>query len=312
MRRLRWGILGCGSVATTAVAPAIRWSRNGELAAIGSRTLARAEERARATNAARAHGSYDALLADPGVDAVYIGVPNGEHTRWALAAASAGKHVLCEKSLTLSVAGARIMRAAFASRGLRLVEGFMVRHHPQWSVLQRLLREGVVGEIDHVRAWFRARLDAPDDHRWSAELGGGALFDLTCYPVNLARFVFGEEPRRVRAAASFVRPGVDASTDAILEFGGGRIATVHGSLRGASEQGVVIGGTRGRIVLARPFVPGWDATEVVVEVDGGERVAHVVPGANHYLHLVEHVAACALDASLPLEPAEDGVGNVAV
>lgn len=307
-RKVRWGILGCGGIATSAIAPAIRWSRKGVLRAVGSRTAERAAERARVVEAPVAYGSYDALLADPEIDAVYIGLPNGEHARWALAAASAGKHVLCEKSVALTAEDATRMGAAFRGRGLRLVEAFMVRHHPQWSCLRAMLPE--IGPVDHVRAVLRARHLAPGDHRWSATLGGGALFDVTCYPVNLARFVFGAEPVRVRATARWRSPGVDAATDALLELGDGRIASVHGSLDGAPEESAVISGARGRITLERPFVPGWSDTEIVVETEEG-KTSHVVPGANHYLHMVEHFEALVRDPALALHPAEDGVAGTA-
>ena len=307
--KVRWGILGCGAIATSAVAPAIRWSRGGELRAVGSRTEDRARERARVVEAPVAYGTYDALLADPDIDAVYLGLPNGEHARWARAAAAAGKHVLCEKSLTLDIDEARELRAVFAERGLRLVEAFMVRHHPQWARLRALLPE--IGPVDHVRAVLRARHENESDHRWSPTLGGGALFDITCYPVNLARFVYGEQPRRVRASARWRAPGVDASTDALLEFGDGRIASVHGSLDGAPEEGAVVSGAKGRITIARPFVPGWAPTEIIVETEAGTTL-HAVAGANHYLHMIEHVEALVRDPERALAPAEDGVDNVAV
>ena len=308
---VRWGILGCGSIATSAIAPAIRWSEDGELLAIASRDLARATAKAAELGAPRAYGSYEALLADPDVDAVYIGLPNGLHASWAILAAEAGKHVLCEKSLTLDVASARQVREAFRARDLLLVEGFMVRHHPQWSLVHSLLAKDAIGPVRHVRAWFRATLDRDDDHRWSKTLGGGALFDVTCYAVNAARFVIGKEPVRALGTARWAKSGVDESTDALLEFPGGAVASVHGSLRAPFEQGVVIVGERGRIVLDRPFVPRWEGTEVAIHVKRSGPEILLVEGANHSLHLVEHVARCIRDRSRPLLPAEDGVANVA-
>ncbi|MDB5220560.1 MAG: oxidoreductase domain protein [Myxococcaceae bacterium] len=307
---VRWGILGCGAIATSAIAPAIHWANRNELLAVGSRTLERATRKAAEVGAPRAHGAYEALLADSDIDAIYIGVPNGEHARWAVAAAAAGKHVLCDKSLSLTAGDARAIGEAFRARDLVLVEGFMVRHHPQWTVVRRLLGEGLIGKVQHVRAWLRATLDHPTDHRWSKDLGGGALYDVTCYAVNAARMVVGEEPIRTQATARWTETGVDHSTDALLEFPGGAVASVHGSLRAPFEQGVVISGEKGRIVLDRPFIPHWDPTQIVVELTGADRQVHDIGGANHFLHMFEHVAQCILDRKLPLFPAETGVANV--
>jgi predicted dehydrogenase len=305
---VRWGILGCGAIAASAIAPAIRWSKHGELVAVGSRTKARAEERAKAVEARVAHGSYEALVADPGIDAIYIGTPNGDHAKWALAAAEHGKHVLSDKSLCLHDLEAEKLRATFAAKKLRLVEGFMVRHHPQWSRARELVQE--IGGATHVRAWFRAMLERDDDHRWSAELGGGALFDVGCYAINAARYFVGEEPRRAQAFTKLRATGVDESTDALLEFPGGAIASVHGSLSAPFEQGVVIAGPRGRVIVESPFVPHWEPSEIVVERDGKRRTLRV-GGANHFLHMIEHVEQCVLDPWKDLYPAEDGVANVA-
>jgi xylose dehydrogenase (NAD/NADP) len=307
---VRWGILGCGAIATSAIAPAIHWADRNELIAVGSRTLERATRKAAEVGAPRAHGAYEALLADSDIDAIYIGTPNGEHARWALAAAAAGKHVLCDKSLALTAKDARAMGEAFRVRDLVLVEGVMVRHHPQWTVVRKLLEDGVIGKVRHVRAWLRSTLDNPTDHRWSKTLGGGALFDVTCYAVNVVRMAIGEEPSRVQATARWAESGVDESTDALLEFPGGAVATVHGSLRAPFEQGVVISGEKGRIVLDRPFIPYWDPTQVVVELTGADRQVHVIHGANHFLHMFEHVASCILDRKAPLFPAENGVANI--
>lgn len=309
--RVRWGVLGCGSIATSAFAPAIRWSIDGELLAIGSRTLERAAEKAAELGAPRAYGRYEDLLADPDIDAVYLGLPNGEHARWAIAAAAAGKHVLCEKSLALSLRDARDLREAFRARDLLLVEAFMVRHHPQWTLVRALLDKDTIGPVRQVRAWLRATLDNEYDHRWSTTLGGGALFDVTCYAVNAARLAIGEEPTRALGMARWAKSDVDEATDALLEFPSGAVASVHGSLRAPFEQGVVISGERGRIVMQKPFIPHWDPTEVEIHIKRSGPEVQLVAGANHFLHLVEHVSRCIRDRSLPVFPAEDGVANVA-
>jgi xylose dehydrogenase (NAD/NADP) len=311
--KVRWGILGCGSIACESIAPAIRWSRNGELAAVASRDPAAARAKADRVRAPRAHGSYEALLADEEIDAVYIGLPNGLHEVWALRAAAAGKDVLCEKSLTLSVASARRMRAAFQARGLRLVEAYMYRHHPQWEIARRLLAEGAVGEPRSIRAGFTGSGLPDDDHRFSVPLGGGALFDLTCYAVDVARYLLGREPARVSGhGVPFAPGGVDVASSAVLEFPGGVLATAHGSLRSGEDQFVVVVGTHGRIEVERPFAPGWLPTQVRVEKDGEASRSLLVPGANHYLHQVEHFASLVLDRRRAAYPAEDGVANVSV
>ncbi len=311
MKPVRWGIIGCGSIASSAIAPAIAWSAEGELLAIASRTAERAASKALELGAPRAYGSYEELLADPDVEAVYLGLPNGLHAHWAAKTAAAGKHALCDKSLTLDVAGARALREAFRAHDLVLVEGFMVRHHPQWTLARSLVANDAIGHVRHVRAWFRATLDRDDDHRWSKTLGGGALFDVTCYAIDAARFVIGEEPVRVLGTARWAKTGVDEATDALLEFPGGAVASVHGSLRAPFEQGVVIVGERGRIVLDKPFVPRWERTEVAIHVRREGPEIQLVGGANHTLHMIEHVSRCIRDRALPLFPAEGGFGNVA-
>jgi predicted dehydrogenase len=309
--RVGWGILGCGSIATHAIAPAIRWSCNGTLVAAASRHAAMAGEKARALGAIRAHASYEALLADPEVTAVYIATPTGLHVEWCVRAAQAGKHVLCEKSLALSAASARAERAAAEKSGVRLVEAFMYRHHPQWSAVRRLLDDGAVGRIRFLRATLSGHI--PDgDHRWSARLGGGALYDVVCYAVDVTRFVMRTEPLAVSAIADLSTPDhVDARTGATLELPNGVVAQASGSLRSVADQGVTILGSEGRIDVVCPFVPGWQPTTIVLHGRDGRRIVEV-GGANHFLHQIEHFARLVLDPSARAYPAEDGVANAIV
>jgi xylose dehydrogenase (NAD/NADP) len=315
--RIGWGILGCGWIATKAIAPAIERSNGGRLVAVASRTPDVAAAKARETGAARAYAPYDAMLDDPDVDAVYIGLPNGLHDEWALRSAQAGKHVLCEKALTMTLASARRMAGAFTTRGLRLVEAFMYRHHPQWPIVLDLLAQRAIGTPHVVRASFCGRWDKPLDHRWSAALGGGALWDLTCYGVDVVRYLTRAEPFRATAIAeSQTSEGVDESTQASLELPGGILASVTGSLRAGPDQSLMIAGEEGSIEVARPFVPDADPALVVLRRKGSARFAEErrfeVEGANHFLLQVEHFASLVLDAKRPTWPAEDGVRNVAV
>ena len=308
--RIGWGILGCGSIAKGAIAPAIHWSKNGRLVAVASRDPSVAEANRAETGAARAYAPYEALLEDREVDAVYIGLPNGMHEAWALRAANAGKHVLCEKSLTLTLASARRVAEAFAARRLRLVEAFMYRHHPQWRVVDDLLPE--IGVIRALRSSLMVHLRRPD-HRWSASLGGGALYDVTCYPVNAARFVLGKEPVAVEAVADLYGPdAVDRTTQVSLLFPDGVIASASGALDAGQDQSFVVVGSEGAIEVSRPFMPGWAPTWVALrDRHGGERRIEV-GGANHYLHQLEHFASLVLEPERQTSPAEDGVANTGV
>jgi xylose dehydrogenase (NAD/NADP) len=314
MRRVGWGIIGCGWIGTDAIAPSLAWSHNGRLVAVASRNRDLAEAKARQIGAEKAYAPYEAMLADPEVEAVYIGLPNGLHEEWAIRCAEAGKHVLCDKSLTMTLASARRMAAEFVPRGLRLVEGFMYRHHPQWGLVRSLLDEGMIGTVRIVRSSFCGRFDKPTNHRWSAALGGGALWDLTCYCVNVSRFLTRSEPARVAAFADGQTPeGVDASTTASLDFGAGVIATVTGSLRVGREQSVVLVGDEGTIEVLSPFLPLWDPTRIVLRREGrvNEERHFEVGGANQFLHQAEHFASLVLDPSRDPWPAEDGTRNVA-
>ena len=308
-RKVRWGILGCGSIATSAVAPAIRWSANGTLLAVASRDATTAHAKSRAIGAPRAYASYAALLSDAEIDAVYIGLPNGLHEEWAIKAALAGKHVLCEKSLALSAASARRMSWAAKSRGLRLVEAFMYRHHPRWELVRKLIADQAVGELRSLRAGLSGRTPTVD-HRFGP-LGGGALYDVTCYGLDVARFLFAGEPAGICGRAAWAAPGVDHTSGAVLEFAGGRIASVTGSLVSHAEQYLTLVGSHGRIEVERPFVPEWAPVKIVVEREGDRR-EHEVGGANQFLHQVEHFAALVLDPAKDPFPAEDGLDNALV
>lgn len=304
---VRWGIIGCGAIAQAAIGPALQWSPLAELAAVASRDLVDAQEKARELGGCKAVAGYEAVIDDPSIEAVYIGLPNGLHEEWTIRAAKAGKHVLCDKSLALGAAAARRMAAACEQAGVRLMEAYMYRHHPQWDFVAKAIASGRIGDVQAMRAGLSGRLADESNHRWSATLGGGALYDVTCYGLNAARLVFGREPAAVVAMADReTREGVDATSHAIMDFGFGKTAVASGSLRAFNHQFCEIEGTRGRILLEHPFIPGWESVEVVVE-SGMD--AEVVPirGANHFLHEVEHFCLCVRDPKRPLAPAEDGV-----
>ena len=190
---LRWGVLSTASIAVGKVIPGMRASRRTEVLAIASRDLARAEATARSLGIPRAYGSYEELLADPDVDAVYLPLPNHLHAAWTIAAARAGKHVLCEKPLSLTAAEAQEMVDACREAGVVLMEAFMYRLHPSWQAVRDILASGRIGRLRAIDSWFSYHNVDPEDIRNIAAYGGGALYDIGCYCVNLSRMLFGTE-----------------------------------------------------------------------------------------------------------------------
>lgn len=310
-RPLRWGIIGAGNIARHAIAPAIRDSCNGTLHAIASRGASKALQLAAELGVPHSCARYEELLSRDDIDAVYLGLPNGLHEEWVLKAAAAGKHVLCEKSLALTSAAAHRMRDTCHSHGVLLMEAFMYRHHPQWVRVRELIQQGVIGEIQSISAHLCGALGNDQDHRWSAELGGGALFDVTCYGINAARYLLGTEPTRVLATAKLRSQGVDETTHVLLEFPGEILASAQGSLVGHHAQGLRIIGTKGVIDVERPFVCHTDPAKLrLTTASNSEEIT--LPGANQFQLEVEHFAHCILNKTSLQYPAEDGVKNTTV
>jgi D-xylose 1-dehydrogenase (NADP+, D-xylono-1,5-lactone-forming) len=318
--RLRWGVLGAAYIALAKVIPAIQASSNGVVVSLASRDRARAQALAAEVGVERVHASYDALLADPDVDAIYNPLPNSMHAEWSIRAAAAGKAVLCEKPLALSAAEAERVVAAFAQRGVLLMEGFMYRFHPQHVRVRALLAEGAIGEVGEVRAGLCARLLDPADPgnvRLQPDLGGGARLDMGCYVVNAARMLFGQEPRRVLAWQDVdERFGVDMALAGILEYPGERIATVSCSFKAGYESFYAVVGSRGVIEVPRAFIPGYGdraaETLVVISDENSNRHEEHFPPTDHYRLMVEAFGAAVLAGQPVPYPPEDSVRNMRV
>jgi len=317
--RLRWGILSPAKIGRQKVIPAMRRAERSEVVAIASRDPARARTAAEALGIPRSHDSYEGLLADPEVDAVYLPLPNHLHAEWTIAAARAGKHVLCEKPLALTTADARRMIAACDEAGVVLMEAFMYRLHPSWEAVRELIAQGRIGRLRSVQSWFSYFNDDPANIRNIVETGGGALFDIGCYNVNLSRMLFGAEPTHVQA--SVVRDpamGVDVTTSAILDFDGGGVATFTCSTRAEPDQRVHIYGTAGRISIGIPFnIPPDHSTEVFVTTGGDPPSAPATetmtfPPRDQYTQQAEAFTAAVLDGSPLPTPITDAVGNLDV
>jgi predicted dehydrogenase len=318
-RRLRWGVLSTASIARNKWIPGVRRGRRGEVVAIASRDGEAARRVAAELGIPRAHDSYERLLADPEVDAVYVPLPNHLHLEWTLAATRAGKHVLCEKPIALSAADAEVMVGAAADAGVLLMEAFMYRLHPSWLAVRKLVAGGRIGQLRSVQSWFSYYNDDAANIRNIRAAGGGALMDIGCYSVNLSRMLFGGEPERVEA--SMLRDGangIDILTSALLTFTGGGTATFTCSIRAEDDQRVHIYGTGGHISIGIPFnIPPDRPTHVFLTHGGDPPVAPntetlTFETADPYGVEADAFAAAILDGAPPPIPASDAIANMRV
>ena len=252
-RKLRWGVLGAAKIATAKVIPAMQRGAHSEVVALASRDARRARDAADALGIPKAYGSYEALLADPDIDAVYNPLPNHLHARWTIEAAERGKHVLCEKPIGMSSAEARELIAVRDRTGVKIQEAFMVWTHPQWERARRIAQSGRLGTVQSYLGYFSYFNDDPANIRNVRDYGGGALMDIGCYLIVTSRFMFGEEPRRVSALPQRdPATGVDTLTSMILDYPSGQ-AVGTCSTRTVPYQRVQIFGTTGRLEIEIPF-----------------------------------------------------------
>ena len=264
--RLRWGVLSTANIGLKKVLPAMQKGQYTTLAAIASRDLAKAREAATALGIPTAYGSYEELLADPNVDAIYNPLPNHLHVPWTIKAAEAGKHVLCEKPLSLTVAEAKTLLVVRARTGVKIGEAFMVNCHPQWLRLRQLLGEGRIGELRSIVGVFSYFNINPANIRNRIECGGGALMDIGCYPIHLSRWIFGAEPTRVNAAIDRDPDfGTDRLVSALLDYPGGQ-ATFTCSTQMTPFQRIQFFGAKGRIEIEIPVnAPPDKETRIFVQ-----------------------------------------------
>jgi predicted dehydrogenase len=265
-RKISWGVLGVAKIGVEKVIPAMQLGMVSRIDAIASRDHEKAKKAAAQLGIARAYGSYEELLADPAIEAVYNPLPNELHVPWTLRALEAGKHVLCEKPVALTAAEAEALHAAQTRAGKLVAEAFMVRFHPQWRRAREIARSGELGELRAIQTFFSYRLLDPDNIR-NKPPGGGALYDIGCYAILTARYIFGAEPKRVIAALD-VDPvmGTDRLTSALIEFPGGRQLTFTCGTQTSAHQRVTIAGDKGRIEVVIPFnAPHDRPTHILVD-----------------------------------------------
>lgn len=313
---LRFGVLGVAKIAVQKVIPAMQAAQRVEVVAIASRDAAKARDASARLGIPRAYGSYEALLADPGVDAVYIPLPNHLHVPWTTRAAEAGKHVLCEKPIALNAAEARTLLEVRDRTGVRIQEAFMIRTHPQWQRAKALVDDGTLGEVRAMSGFFSYFNEDPSNVRNVRAWGGGGLLDIGCYLINTARFIFGAEPARVAGTLDFdQRFGVDRLGSLILDFGG-RHAVGTFSTQLQYYQRIHIVGTRGRLDIEIPFNAPPDrpcriAFDRTGELHGSGIEIIELEVCNQFTIQAEAFAAAVLDGRPQSAPLEDAVANMA-
>lgn len=314
--KVRWGVLGVAKIAIEKVVPAMQRGRRSEVVAMASRDLGKARAACAELGVPKAYGSYEELLADPDVDAVYNPLPNHLHVVWSIRAAEAAKHVLCEKPIALNAAGCRALMEARDRAGVKIGEAFMVRTHPQWLRARELVRAGAVGEPRAIVGTFSYFNRDPENIRNVLEYGGGALLDIGCYPIQTSRFIFGEEPRRV---ASLVERdpemGVDRLVSALLEFPSGQ-AVFTCSTQLVNYQRMQILGTRGRIEIEIPFNAPRDRRcrlllDNGADVFGGGITVQEFPVCDQYTIQGDMFSRAILEGTEVPTPLEDSLCNMA-
>jgi predicted dehydrogenase len=302
---IRWGILGASGFARKIMAPAINEAQRSRLVALATRDPARAAPFAAIAPGLRVHDSYDALLADPEIDAVYIPLPNALHVEWSIRAARAGKAVLCEKPIALHDRDFDALIAAREATGCLIAEAWMPAHHPQWALVRELIAGGSLGELLSVTGVFTYGLGDPGNIRLSADLAGGALRDVGVYPIGTFRFATGLEPQIIWADATFEN-GVDTSAWVQTRAGDVRFG-FHVSMRATRSQSMVFQGSRARLSVMAPFNPGqYGQADLILAQDAQPARVFSFPDARQYALQVEAVVATLLDGAdfpYPLEAA---------
>jgi len=329
-----WGIIGAGGIARV-FAHGVRFSRTGRVAAIASRTPARGKSLAGDFSIPRLYGTYEELLADKEVDAVYVSLIHPYHAEWAIKAARAGKHVLVEKPLAMNAAQAAQIIDEARKNGVFLMEAFMYRCHPQMARMAELIRGGTIGEVRAIRATFSFSMPVDESSRmFNKGLGGGAILDLGCYPASMSRFIAGAaagrpfaDPVRVRACGVIGSTGVDTFTAATAEFPGGIIAELVCGSTCQLPIEVSVTGTTGRLSLPNPWLPStpvrnalkplpmdtaWPSEKILLQPHDTKEVSEIVVTADRdlYAYEADTVDRHTLDRMAPAMSWEDSMGNM--
>ena len=315
---VRWGILGAANIGVRKVIPAMQRGVRSRVVAIASRDLAKARAAASELGIPKAYGSYEELLADPEIEAVYNPLPNHLHVPWTIRAAEAGKHVLCEKPIALSANEARRLLDVRARTGVHIGEAFMVRNHPQWLTVKELVASGRIGELKVVAGHFAYFRRDPDDVRSVPEWGGGGLMDVGCYPITMSRWLFGEEPEAVIGIVDRdPELRVDRIATGLMRFPSGGQASFTCAMQLVHYQRMQLHGTQGRIEIQIPFNAPNDRPCRVFVDDGRELGDHSaeaidVPSVDQYTLQGDNFSAAIRGEGTVPVGVEDAIGNMAV
>lgn len=310
MTVLRWGLLSTARINRRLI-PAIRAASQADLVAVASRDRARAETFAAEWDIPRAHGSYEALLGDPEIDVVYVSLPNSLHAEWTVRAAQAGKHVLCEKPMALSLDECDRVMAAAESAGVVVAEATMYLYHPLLHKVGKLVKEGAVGQVTLVRGAFSFFLDRLDNVRWRPELGGGSLWDIGSYPVSFIRFIVGD-PVEVFGWQTLSASGVDATFAGLLRYENGVLGVFDCGFRQQFRVRAEISGTAGTLIVQRPY-PITAESRILLQ-QGFEEKEITLPEVDPYQCEVEALQAAILEGTplpVPLFSSRSNVATLA-
>ncbi|OED41330.1 NAD-binding protein [Chromatiales bacterium (ex Bugula neritina AB1)] len=313
MDKVRWGILSTAKIGVEKVIPAMQHCKYAEVKAIASRTLTSAQSAAAELRIEQAYASYDELLADPSIQAIYNPLPNHMHVPWTIKAIEAGKHVLCEKPIALSVEEANTLQESLARHpGVKVMEAFMYRFHPQWQRALELVRSGALGDIQTIQTFFSFFNDDPNNIRHSPEMGGGGVMDIGCYPISLSRYIYEREPLRLLATLN-IDPefGVDRSASAIMDFGG-PTSTFTCSMEMSPFQRTQIVGNKGRIELEIPFnAPPQNPTRIWVSNEQGT-VTESFSACDQYTEQGDVFSQAIINDEPVPTPLSDAISNMQV
>lgn len=318
MKKLRWGVLGTAKIAIEKVIPAMQNSDLCDIVAIASRSEDKAYAAANRLGIATAYGSYEALLDDDSIDAVYNPLPNHLHVPMTLMALAHSKHVLCEKPIALTASEAETLRTAANESGLVVAEGFMVRHHPQWQTARKIVQSGRIGDVRAMQVFFSYYTKDPTNVRNQADIGGGGLYDVGCYAINISRYIFGVEPGRAIGLFDMDPDlGTDRITSGLVDFADGRRLTFTCATQLSPYQSATIVGTKGRIEISIPFAPAPDATTTITVDDGrdlnggGADTIEIAP-CDQYRLQGDAFARSVLEARPLAATLDDAVANMRV